>query len=149
MKTVTPLFILALLCACAVSSGCVQRSIAIHSEPPGAQCYLDSEYVGATPLELPFTFYGEREIVLRLEGYMSLREVKNIKPPWFEYIPFDFFAENLYPGEIEDKHEFLFVMEPFVLSEEIAERERYLDELLKRAEKLRDIERGVEEETEE
>ena len=89
MKSAKTIVCLLALIACFSLAGCVERALVINSEPPGARCYIDSEFVGETPLVLPFTFYGEREIILRLDGYLSVREVVSLSPPWYEYIPLD------------------------------------------------------------
>ena len=84
-------------------SGCVQRRLTIESEPTGAEVVVDFEKVGKTPVTIPFTFYGERVIELRKEGYETLRKEKEIPPPWYQYFPFEIVSELLYPGTIWDR----------------------------------------------
>ena len=108
----------------------------IESDPPGARCYIDNRYAGETPVEIPFTFYGTREIVLRRDKYRSHRVMESMNPPWYGYIPFDFFVENLWPGEVIDRREFSYMLEPFALPGG-EERDEMLEELRRRAEDLR------------
>jgi hypothetical protein len=54
-----------------LSLSCASRSLTITSNPTGAEVYLDREYVGLTPVTIPFQHGGEREILLfrpRREG---------------------------------------------------------------------------------
>src|SRR6202000_2421377 len=61
-------FCLALLVASlCLFSGCVERKITIGSAPAGAIVTLNDEEVGRTPVTVPFTWYGDYDIVLRLE----------------------------------------------------------------------------------
>ena len=67
------------------------------SEPPGAEVRIDEEYMGRTPLTLPFTHYGERRVSLYLEGFIADSEVLKIRPPWYGHFPLDIFSEVLIP----------------------------------------------------
>ena len=62
-------------------SGCVQRILRIESDPPGASVYVNGKAAGKTPLEHPFDFYGEFEIVLRHADHQSKRIVHEASPP--------------------------------------------------------------------
>ena len=92
--------------------GCVERRIYIRSEPVGAEVYIDGEYVGRTraedhvdgPLYANFVFYGTRDYTLRKPGYQTTSGVVVLEAPWYEYPPFDFFAEVLVPYPIVDEH---------------------------------------------
>lgn len=50
--------VVSLLC----SLGCIQRTMVIRSEPSGAPVWVDQTYVGRTPVNLPFVFYGFRKV---------------------------------------------------------------------------------------
>ncbi len=114
------------------SVGCVQRRMTIRSNPPGARVYVDDYEIGATPVSHTFTYYGQRKIRLVKDGYETLTVMQNIRPPWYQYPVVDFFAENLWPGEVRDERELSFNMTPQVMVPP--------DQLLGRAEELR---RGV------
>lgn len=111
-------------------AGCVHRTMTIRSEPPGATVYLNNEEKGRTPQTIPFIWYGDYKIVLRKDGYQTLRIIQPIKPPWYEAFPLDIFSELLLPVCLEDQH---------FLHYELKETEPVdKDALLRRADELRE-----------
>ena len=94
------------------SAGCVQRRLQIRSQPEGALVSVDRQPVGNTPLSVPFTYYGSREIQLEKDGYKTIRVEQNIKPPWFEKFPLSLISNNFAGREIRDDRLFDFQMEP-------------------------------------
>jgi len=85
-------------------AGCVERTIKIQSEPPGALVTVNDEEVGATPVKFAFLWYGDYEIILRKPGYETLKTHCTIKPPWYQYPPIDFVSEALVPAMLQDNH---------------------------------------------
>jgi len=86
-----------------VSGGCAQRSLTITSEPPGALVYLNGpEEIGRTPLRYDFERYGDYEIILRKEGYQTLRTNRNLKAPLYAFPPLDLGAEMI--GVRDNRH---------------------------------------------
>jgi hypothetical protein len=85
------------------SVGCTQRRVTIRSNPPGALVFIDDYEIGTTPVSTDFTYYGTRKIRLVKDGYETLTINQPIYPPWFQILPFEFFADNLVPGEIRDE----------------------------------------------
>jgi len=73
----------------AAVSGCVERKFHITSEPAGAVVYISDVEVGRTPVTVPFTWYGEYDMMLRLDGYATLKPHPNISPPIYEVPPLD------------------------------------------------------------
>ena len=51
-------------------------------------------------------------MVIRREGYETLKTHWDVRPPWFQLVPLDFFAEVLWPGHVHDTHARHFVLEP-------------------------------------
>lgn len=92
--------------------GCVERTIYVRSDPPGAVVYLDDQRVGVTPCEIPYVWYGKREIVLELQKYRMVREIVTLNPPWWQYFPLDFITDVLVPFTIRDRTELSYVLEP-------------------------------------
>ena len=84
----------------------------IRSNPPGALVYIDNQEVGVTPMSVPFTYYGTREIRLEKDGFETLTVSENIKAPWYEKPGAEFISENLWPAEIKDEREFAFQLQP-------------------------------------
>ena len=78
-----------------VLGGCAQRTLTINSEPSGALVYLNGEEVGRTPLMYDFMFYGDYGVVLRMDGYETLKTHRNLKAPVYMWAPLDLFSELL------------------------------------------------------
>lgn len=98
--------------AAMAAAGCVERTVTINTEPPGATVLLNDEEIGKSPVKVPFTWYGDYDIVLRKTGYESLRTHRKIEAPWYQWPLIDLFAECLVPFTIHDDRE----LETFVLA---------------------------------
>jgi len=96
----------------AAAGGCVKRTLSINTQPPAALVYLNDQEVGRTPVSVPFTWYGDYDIIIRKEGYQTLQTHKRIHPPWYQVPPFDFMAEVLSPVTYHDRHELEYALEP-------------------------------------
>lgn len=96
----------------AALAGCVERRFIVESNPPGAIVYQSGQYVGATPVEIPFTYYGRYEFELLKEGFETKKYEVRARAPWFEWLGIDFFSENLWPWHIQDNRRLRFEMEP-------------------------------------
>jgi hypothetical protein len=108
----------------ALAPGCVRRTIRITTEPPHALVFLNDREIGRSEVTTDFTFYGDYDVVIRKEGYETLKTHLDVKAPWYQLIPFDFFAEVLWPGHIHDAHHGHFVLTEATPSspEELIER---------------------------
>ncbi len=124
-------FLIALLAGGLSQAGCVERLLAIHSDPPGAAVYLDGEKVGTTPCEVTYVWYGTRDLVLELRGYTLIRQEVTLAPPWWQIIPLDFITDVVIPITIRDKMAVAYQMEPAPVTRE------EVDAALQRAEELR------------
>ena len=118
-----------LCCVICAETGCVRRRIFVRSDPPGALLYVNKKPVGHTPITLSFTHYGEMEFMLSKDGYETLREIRRIRAPWYQWPGVDFFSEVVWPQKITDLKQLDFKMDP--------ERNVSQSELLARAESLR------------
>ena len=78
-------------------AGCVRRTLRVESDPPGALVYLNQQEVGRTPLERDFTWYGTYDVQVRAAGYEPLKARTPVIAPWWQWPPFDLFAEFI-PG---------------------------------------------------
>jgi hypothetical protein len=107
-----------------VGAGCVRRTLTITTEPPQAVVYLNDQELGRSEVTTDFTWYGDYEVAIRREGYQTLQTHWKIKPPWYQIVPIDFFAEVLWPGMIHDRRSRHFVLEPArtPTAEEVIER---------------------------
>lgn len=100
-----------LLATSAALTACVRRTIDITSEPPGALVLLNDREVGRTPVEVEFTFYGEYDVRLLLDGYEPLVTGAKASPPIWDNVPLDFFAE-ITPGDHVVRIPWHFTLEP-------------------------------------
>jgi len=84
---------IAIACVGAVLvGGCVEREMTITSEPGGALVFVSDREVGRTPVTLPFTWYGDYDVIVRLPGHQTLKTHAAINPPWYEVPPLDLFS---------------------------------------------------------
>lgn len=92
------------LLAAACASGCVERTVKIRTEPPGALAIVNDEEVGVTPVTFSFLWYGDYELVFRKPGYETLKTSYRIDAPWYQYPGVDLVAETMLPMMIRDEH---------------------------------------------
>jgi len=100
--------------------GCLERTVTVTSDPPGALVSLNDVEVGRTPVETAFLFYGDYDVRLRREGNEPLIAHKEIDPPVYEWIPFDLLATVL-PLQIRARQMWHFRLEPTPPMDEAAE----------------------------
>ena len=124
-----PLSVLAIL---ALLTGCVERTLILRSDPPGATVVVNGDEAGVAPAKLHFDTYGTFEVVMSAPHYHRLRALVPVQPPWYEQIPFDFFSETLWPGMILDEHLVTLKLDPLSEGEAagagLDEREQQLQE---------------------
>lgn len=89
--------------------GCAQRTLTINSEPQGALVFLNGEEIGRTPVVYDFTFYGDYDVVLRMEGYETLKTHQNMKEPVHMWPGIDLFSELL---GVKDRRSWTFPLSP-------------------------------------
>jgi hypothetical protein len=92
-----------------VGTGCVQRTLTVKSDPPGAIVSLNGVEVGRTPIQRDFIWYGVYDVELRKEGYEPLKKRGDVIAPWWQWVPLDFFTEFV---PLHDKHTLMYRMEP-------------------------------------
>jgi hypothetical protein len=109
--------------------GCVQRRLTVRSNPPGALVYVGNELIGSTPVSTDYIYYGAREIRLEKDGFETLTVLQEIPPPYYQFVPLDFVAENIIPWEIRDERALDFQLRPQLIVPN--------EELLGRADELR------------
>jgi PEGA domain len=96
------LFVSVLVC------GCVERKLTINTHPQGALVVLNDEEIGESPVTVNFDWYGDYSVRLSKEGYQTLDTHRNLKGPWYDSFPWDFFAEIVDPHRIVDSYEWTF-----------------------------------------
>jgi hypothetical protein len=101
----------AVAASCLVS-GCVERRLTINTIPQGALVTLNDEEIGEAPVTVPFQWYGDYNVRISREGYETLQIHRKLKGPWYDYFPFDFFAQVANPTRIIDAYEWTFELTP-------------------------------------
>lgn len=92
-----------------VGCGQVHRQMTIQSNPSGAVAYLNGQEVGRTPCTVDFTWYGRYEVILRKDGYQTLKTTQYVASPWWQWIPVDL-AADVVPGNKYDRKQYSFSM---------------------------------------
>lgn len=140
-ETPTPRATLPALCALlsplALCGGCLDRTLIITSDPPGANVTVNDVEVGRTPVEASFTYYGTYDVLLTLEGHEPLRTRATARAPVYEYPPVDLIAEAV-PARVRSEVRWHFTLQPSPeasvpatrLEADVAERARALRERL-------------------
>ena len=106
MRRILPVCLLFGLCP-----GCVERTLTVHSDPPGALVYLNDQEVGRTPFTKRFIWYGTYDVQVRKEGYQTLKTQTPVIAPWWQWLPFDFVAEVV-PASFKDPHAVSYTLKP-------------------------------------
>ncbi len=94
-------------------SGCIERTVSINTEPEGAIVLLNDEEIGRTPVRVPFTWYGDYDIIIRKPGFQTVKTNHKISTPWYEIPGIDIFTECLMPFTVHDDRTLdTFVLQP-------------------------------------
>lgn len=120
--------VIAALAAAVGLVGCVERELIIISEPAGAIVFVSDVEVGRTPVTVPFTWYGDYDIILRRDGHKTLKTHENISPPIYEIPPLDLLSA-MAPWTYHDRRYLNYKLEKLVIPPD--------EELIRRAEELR------------
>lgn len=119
----------AVAAALLLAGGCVQRTLTVESDPPGALVYLNNDEIGRTPAQRDFTHYGVYDVVLRKPGYEPLYAPTLVAAPIWQWFPLDLLFEVL-PVRLRHGPVLNYTLTP-------VEDEVDTAELLRRAEDLR------------
>ncbi|MCK6485354.1 MAG: PEGA domain-containing protein [Phycisphaerae bacterium] len=110
---------------------CIERTLTIRTEPEGARVHLNDQDVGRSPVTVPFTWYGDYDVVIRKEGFETLRTNHRLNTPWYELPGIDLVTECLIPFTVRDHHDFpVYALTPRTLPEQ--------DDVVLRAEEMRE-----------
>jgi hypothetical protein len=81
----------------------------VKSEPDGALVYMNEQEVGRTPFTKEFLWYGNYDVVVRKEGYATLKTQTPVMPPLWQIIPIDL-VTDLMP--LTDEHKLVYHLQP-------------------------------------
>jgi hypothetical protein len=98
--------------AIAAFPACAERSLRVETMPPGARVWIDGAEVGASPVEVPFTYYGARAIEARSPGFLPANAVADLEAPLWSRFPFDLVLEGLLPIHRVDRRVVRLRLEP-------------------------------------
>ena len=84
--------------------GCVQRTLSIDTNAPGALVVLNDREVGRTPFTVPFTWYGAYDVVVRADGFRTIKTSAEVTAPWWQWVPFDLLTDFLPVADRETLH---------------------------------------------
>ncbi len=110
--------LLALALCSGLQAGCVQRRMLVQSNPEGALVTVDQLPIGHTPVAVPFTYYGTREIRVEKDGYQTQKVKHRFRAPWYQIPPLDFITDNFWPREINDDRIVDFQLTPLEIVDE-------------------------------
>ena len=111
-----------------ILTGCVERRLTINTQPQGALIVLNDEEIGTSPVTTSFEWYGDYWVKISKEGYETLDTHRNLKGPWYDQFPFDFFA-MLNPKRTIDSYEWTFELK--------SQKQPTSEELIQRAEEIK------------
>jgi len=118
------------LIAAMMLGGCVERKLTINTEPQGALVILNDEEIGESPVTVNFEWYGDYWVRIRKEGYETLNTHRELKAPWYDDFPFDFFTQIISPKRTVDSYEWTFELSP--------QQQPTREKLIQNAEKLKE-----------
>ena len=116
------------LAAAGCLAGCVEREMVITTDPPGARVFVSDQEVGRSPVTRTFTHYGDYDVILRMDGYKTIKTHAKLNPPWYQWPVVDFFSE-IAPWTCRDRRYLHYKLTKFSMPPE--------KELIKRAEALK------------
>lgn len=85
---------------------CIERTVTINTVPDGATVMLNDQEVGASPVTVPFTWYGNYDVVCRKPGYKTLKTNVKLTTPWYQLPVVDLFTECMVPFTVRDRRAF-------------------------------------------
>jgi hypothetical protein len=124
----------------AVLGGCLDRTLVVTSDPPGATVTVNDVELGRTPLRAGFTYYGDYDVRVELEGFEPLRVRQTARAPLYEYPPIDL-AVTALPVRVNHDVRWHFTLTPAL--EQGAAPEQIEAGVAERARAMRDRLRGA------
>ncbi len=117
-------------------TGCIERRIKITTEPPGARVWFNDVELGASPVVTAFTFYGDYDVRVELDGYERISTFRKAKAPIHEWPGVDLVATAL-PTRIENEIHWHFELEPEL--ESVLDAEQLERDMVERSDELRSM----------
>ncbi len=106
------LLVLAIFLCGQIGCNSVKRRLIVRTQPEGALVSIDRQPVGYSPVSVPFTYYGTRQIQLEMDGFETIDVQERIAPPFYDSFPMSFITENFSPRERRDNRVLDFQLVP-------------------------------------
>lgn len=91
--------------------GCLERTIRVTTDPPGAMVWLNDVEIGRSPAEARFKFHGVYDVRIEMPGHEPIHEGREAVAPWYEYPGPDLIAAAL-PMRFHNLIEWHFILKP-------------------------------------
>ena len=92
-------------------TGCVERKMVITSEPSGVDVWVNEQWHGKTPYELPFKHYGVFSIKLEADGYYPMFVKEPVPAPLYQQPGLDLISEAAIPTTIKDNRNMHYILQ--------------------------------------
>jgi hypothetical protein len=92
-----------------LAPGCITRIVTVKTNPTGALVYLNDEEIGRTPVSREFQWYGIYDVLIRKDGYQTLKTQGHVSAPLWQWIPLDLLTDLL---PVTDEHVITFDLKP-------------------------------------
>lgn len=125
-----------LIVIAALVCGCVERKMVITSEPSGADVWVNEQWHGKTPFELPFKHYGVFSIRLEAEGYYPIYVKEPVPAPLYQQPGLDLISEAAIPATIKDDRNMHYVLQKIEGPDAIAEVLERADDMITRTDEI-------------
>ena len=90
--------------------GCVERTITVRTDPPGALVTVNDVEKGRSPVTFDFTWYGEYRILVEHPQYETLETTKRIYAPLYQWPVIDLVCEVLLPFKFHDQRDWPYTL---------------------------------------
>ena len=92
--------------------GCVERTITVRTNPPGALVTINEVEKGRSPVTFDFTWYGDYRVLIESPEYETLETHRLTEAPIYQWPVLDFVSEVLLPFNFHDHHDWHFTLSP-------------------------------------
>ncbi len=123
------------------AGGCVERKLVITSEPSGADVWVNDQWHGKTPYELPFKHYGTFGIRVESAGYVPVFVKEPVPAPAYQHVGPDLISEAVIPAKINDVRKLHYVLQKVEGSDDPAGIVSRAEDMIKSSEPLLDRQR--------
>ena len=93
-------------------AGCVERTITVRTDPPGALVIVNEVEKGRSPVTFPFTWYGDYNVRLELPEYEIIQTHRKVNAPIYQWPLIDLFTEVFFSYQFRDYRDWHFTMTP-------------------------------------